>query len=205
VALGVGALCVLLAGAAWATERGPRDYGPLEPAASSPALASTPSVPPPAPPGDDTTLPGEPTGLRIGALGVSAPIDAVDQADGVLEVPPDPRHVGWWVGSALAGSTTGSVVLDGHVDSAAGGPGALFRLRDLAPGDLVEVDTVARRVPYVVVGRRVLPKSGPLPAELFSPTGPARLVLVTCGGPFDARTRSYEDNVAVIAAPRASR
>lgn len=120
----------------------------------------------------------------------------------MLTVPDDPGHVGWWVGSVLAGSTEGSVVLDGHVDSAVSGPGALFRLQNLAAGDLVEVDTATRHIFYTVIGRRVLPKSSPLTNDLFSATGPGRLVVITCGGPFDRRTRSYQDNVAIVAAPR---
>ena len=39
-----------------------------------------------------------------------------------------------------------------------------------------------------------------LPAALFSTTAPARLVLVTCGGPFNAAARSYQDNIVVFAA-----
>jgi len=39
-----------------------------------------------------------------------------------------------------------------------------------------------------------------LPAAVFSTTGPARLVLITCGGPFNAAARSYQDNIVVFAA-----
>jgi hypothetical protein len=38
-----------------------------------------------------------------------------------------------------------------------------------------------------------------LPLSLFSRNGPARLVLVTCGGPFDRSTGHYPLNVVVTA------
>ena len=40
-----------------------------------------------------------------------------------------------------------------------------------------------------------------LPASIYTRTGAARLVLVTCGGPFDARAGHYRDNVIVTATP----
>jgi hypothetical protein len=40
-----------------------------------------------------------------------------------------------------------------------------------------------------------------LPTSVFRRTGPARLVLVTCGGPFDAATGHYRDDVVVTAVP----
>jgi hypothetical protein len=40
-----------------------------------------------------------------------------------------------------------------------------------------------------------------LPPEVFAVGGPPRLVLITCGGAFDRRTRNYADNVVVVAEP----
>jgi hypothetical protein len=44
-------------------------------------------------------------------------------------------------------------------------------------------------------------KADGLPPELFSAGGAPRLVLITCGGPFDPTTGSYLDNIVVFAAP----
>ncbi len=157
--------------------------------------ASRPATPSPVPP-------GVPALLRIPALQIRATVVPVDVNDGILDVPADPARVGWWSASALAGSPTGSVVLDGHVDSAATGPGALFHLTDLRAGDRLVITTPAgTRHSYVVTGRRIYPKTGGLPADLFAPDGPPRLVLITCGGPFDRDTGSYLDNVVAFAAP----
>ena len=40
-----------------------------------------------------------------------------------------------------------------------------------------------------------------LPASIFARSGRERLVLVTCGGPFDSRTHHYSDNIVVYAVP----
>jgi hypothetical protein len=40
-----------------------------------------------------------------------------------------------------------------------------------------------------------------LPTSVYSRSGRARLVLVTCGGPFDAVAGHYRDNIVVTALP----
>jgi sortase (surface protein transpeptidase) len=93
-------------------------------------------------------------------------------------------------------------VIDGHIDSAATGPGAFFQLADLRIGDLLIVTTTTGdRRTYPVTGRRTYHKADGLPPDLFATTGPPRLVLITCGGSFDRSTGSYSDNIVVFAAP----
>ncbi len=41
-----------------------------------------------------------------------------------------------------------------------------------------------------------------LPESIYSRTGRRRLVLVTCGGPFNAANGHYRDNLIVTAFPR---
>jgi len=147
---------------------------------------------------------GPPVRLDVPTLGVRAHVQDVVTTDGVLGVPDNPAEVGWWTGSAPAGSSAGSTVIDGHVDSALTGPGALFHLTDLAAGDPISVTTATGLVVrYRVTGRRVFDKHQGLPADLFVTTGPPRLVLITCGGPFDSTARSYQDNIVIFGTPTA--
>lgn len=140
--------------------------------------------------------------LAIPALKVQASVVPVTTSSGILGVPADPAQVGWWTGSARPGASSGSVVLDGHIDSAQAGPGALFRLADLHAADLITVTTATgARWPYTVTARRAYGKIHGLPPELFATAGAPRLVLITCGGPFDTATGSYLDNVVVFAVP----
>ena len=144
---------------------------------------------------------GDPVRLAIPALHVVARVQPVTSAGSVLPVPADPHLVGWWTSSARPGAPDGTVVMDGHVDSAREGPGALFRLTELHVGDSLVVTTTSQDVPYRVIGRRVYTKATGLPRDLFEASPSPRLVLISCGGPFDQQARSYEDNVVVYAVP----
>ena len=54
---------------------------------------------------------------------------------------------------------------------------------------------------YRIVAVRTYPKSSGLPAAAFRTAGPAQLVLITCGGPFDSSTGNYRDNIVAYAQP----
>jgi heterodisulfide reductase subunit A-like polyferredoxin len=90
-------------------------------------------------------------------------------------------------------------VIDGHVDSAEFGAGALYRLADLTIGDTIRAG--GGIVTYQVNERRTYDKATGLPAAIFGTDGAPRLVLITCVGAFDETTLSYESNVAVFASP----
>jgi hypothetical protein len=78
----------------------------------------------------------------------------------------------------------------------------LSRLRSVEPGQRIAVtDATGRVTRWQVATRQLVAKQQlPLP-ELFTRAGTPRLVLVTCGGPFDERLRSYRDNLVVVAVP----
>jgi hypothetical protein len=193
------------------------DPPPRTTAAPAPASSSTTRATSSSEPGTEAdrakpitqtvaVAPSEVTGagqLRLPTLQVSAPVTEVRvRSDGALEVPARPNQVGWWADGAAPGSGRGSVVIDGHVDSARYGRGAFFRLRDLDEGDPVEIiSATGERSTYAVTARRQFPKNELPWAEVFSQEGPERLVLVTCGGDFDRARRSYTDNVVVFAEP----
>lgn len=144
-----------------------------------------------------------PVQVRIPAVGIDAPLtpSVVDVANGVLGVPHDIRRPGWWRDGAAPGDRHGAVLVAGHVDSASKGAGAFFGLQTARRGARVELRTRDGRTRhYRVVSVRLMPKEE-LPAEVYSRRGRARLVLVTCGGPFDEARKHYRDNVVVTAVP----
>jgi hypothetical protein len=142
-------------------------------------------------------------GVRIEAAGVDAAVVpvGVEPGSGALAVPDDVDVAGWYRFGPAPGDP-GSAVITAHVDSASQGPGAFLPLRDVGLGSAVTVtfdDGSARR--FDIVGRRSYDKDALPLAELFTRDGDPVLTLVTCGGPFDATTRSYEENVVVFAVP----
>jgi hypothetical protein len=187
--------------------------------ATAPASVAPATTPPPAPSrsssaaapssslsGSSTPAPVGPVGflptsLTLAAFSVTAPVDPVFTAGGVLDPPDDVSRVGWWGGGQLAGAATGAVVVVGHVDGPEG-PGALYRLVHTRPGDRITVaGDNGRRQEYAVTSLQYHGKGSALPASLFAVDGPPHLVLISCGGPFDRSTDQYQDNVVVQAAP----
>gem|GEM_PF-496191 len=160
-----------------------------------------------------------PTGatLVVPALGVRAPIVATGGVNGSLMVPSDIHEVGWYDGinrgtaSQAASEAThtapwpgqpGVALLAGHVDWAGEGPGALYYLAELQVGDPIQVvGSNGTATTWRVSQPPVTISKSALPSTLFSNTGAPRLAVVTCGGPFDAATGHYLDNVVVWATP----
>jgi len=144
-----------------------------------------------------------PVRLRLARVGIDAPVGTagIDIPHGVLAVTPNIDRTAWWADGAAPGDPGGSVLIAGHKDSAAAGPGALFRLHDAHAGDRIEVDTANGQThAYRVVSVKTYPKKL-LPADIYSLHGRARLEIVTCGGPFDSSIGHYRDNVVLTAVP----
>lgn len=209
---------LLLCGGAWLVvdnlgadrfhAAGPLPTASIPGAPSASSAASTPTSEPSSPSsGRVVALPDlsfEPTRLTIASLQVSAPVVPVKvDAGGGLTIPDDPATIGWWSGGAAPGSPVGTVLAAGHVDSAQLGRGALFHLSQAPIGAIVTVSAEGHRQSYRVTARRRYLKTDLPWRTLFAQTATPRLVLVTCGGDFDSRTRHYTDNVVVLAVPTA--
>jgi sortase (surface protein transpeptidase) len=75
------------------------------------------------------------------------------------------------------------------------------KLKEMGEGDQITVvDGLGNPWRFEVTDSLQVTKAQ-LPAELFDTSGERRLALITCGGSFDAKLRSYEDNLIVWAEP----
>lgn len=205
--LGGGGACAIAVGVALVLQppelRVP-DAGTGEPVVRAAPLTVAPSAPSPGPVPRSTpsgVAVSPPVHLDVPAVDVSADVvPAGVLPDGALDVPPDPRVVGWWSSGAVPGAPAGTVVLAAHVDASGVGAGPMVRLVEAPLGTEVRVGTADGDVAtYAVAERRSYAKADGLPREVYRADGPHRLVLVTCGGVFDARTGHYSDNVVVVA------
>lgn len=174
----------------------------------APATAAGPTPPTPRAPGIGTPAPSvapssPPVHLQIDGQEIDAPVVPVGvDVAGDVAVPDDIRNLGWYRYGTTPGSTAGSIVVVGHVDSATQGEGAFFTLGAVKVDATITVTTADRgQWHYRVVGKQAYPKTSVPLAELFSTTGAPRLTLITCGGRFDKADRSYTDNVVVTAVP----
>ena len=135
-----------------------------------------------------------------GVRAVVRPVDTGPQGD--LELPDDPAVTGWWVSGALAGELYGSVVLAGHIDSRESGLGYFASLLDARPGDRIELSGGGLALTYVVRSNREVDKDVlSRQTDLADRGASGRLVLLTCTGTFDRRTRHYDRNLMVTALP----
>ncbi|MFC5143016.1 class F sortase [Actinomycetospora rhizophila] len=176
--------------------------GPGPPAIPPAAAGPAPGAADPTGPVRPASTPGAPVRVRAPAIGLDARVLAVGvQGDGQMEVPDRVADVGWYRFGPVPGAATGSAVLAGHVDDRVQGAGAFVDLGGLRPGDEVTVDAPGGGVVHRVREVRTYAKEELPVADLFRETGPSRLVLVTCDGPFDTDTRRHRDNLVVVADP----
>ena len=168
-------------------------------AVDGPSVTETPSAVPSTP----SERLARPVRVRIPAIGVDArlrPIGLHD--DGSMEVP-DFGMAGWYRLGPRPGEP-GPAVVVAHVDSYEG-PDVFFRLRELSPGDEIEVRHKDGTWSRFVVQSTEQQLKEKLPVDrIWNRTRDPVLRLVTCGGEFDEVERHYRSNVIVYAGPAAT-
>lgn len=143
-----------------------------------------------------------PVRLTIPAIGVDSPVVPVGTDAGVLQVPPEPWVVGWWVDGVGPGAGDGTVVLDAHLDSRQHGTGPFVRAGELGPGDTAALRDERGGVHQYRVIDVVTHRRDALPYEqLFAQQGPERVALVTCGGAYRRDRGGWDSNVVVLLEP----
>lgn len=124
---------------------------------------------------------------------------------GVLLVPDDIGRAGWWDGSARIGDPFGSIVIAAHVDSFTQGIGKFAELLNMHQGDEVRLESADLRQTFRVASAHLEPKTSLAhDTRVFAQDGDERLVLLTCGGPYNPELGGYLDNMVVVANPEGS-
>ena len=143
-------------------------------------------------------LRGAPTRLKVKAIGVDTALETLKLGPGgELDPPRDFAKAGWYAAGTAPGDR-GPAVLAGHVDNQQG-PAVFYRLRELTAGDRIQVVRGGRTVSFTVTSTAWYPKNAFPTAQVYGPTPDRQLRLITCGGVFDHRLRSYKDNFVVYA------
>lgn len=120
--------------------------------------------------------------------------------DGRLQMPASAADVGWWAAGAAPGSSGGTVLLAGHVDTAHG-RGVFAALSGVRVGARVAVTAGGGDVHwYRIVARRTYRQEA-LPADLFHGAVKPRLALVTCTGSYNHATHRYSSNLVLYGVP----
>jgi sortase (surface protein transpeptidase) len=140
-----------------------------------------------------------PLRIEIPVLGVSAPVMRLGlNGDGTVQVPPLADHnlAGWYDGSITPGQRGSSIIL-GHVDSNTG-ISVFFYIKNLRPGNEIKIARAdGSTATFAVDGVQKIVKSAFPTHAIYGNVSYPSLRLITCGGPFDAATGQYLDNIAV--------
>lgn len=145
-----------------------------------------------------------PERLAISALTVDMPVEPVGVQDtGEMEIPERPSIAGWYRFGKAPADAEGTTVIAAHVDDREYGVGPLAKLREAEPGDEIAVtDADGTVTTYVTESVTYIPRAELPVDDLFTREGPRSLAVITCGGDFDEQTRTYSDNVVLIARVR---
>ncbi len=138
--------------------------------------------------------------LAIPKFEVDAPVVIRGvNASGIMETPDGPEQVAWYDFTARPGFGS-NAVFSGHVDYINYGPAVFWHLKDLAPGDIVEVRLEDGTVyQYAVASREQVYAATADTGKIVGPTPGDIITLITCGGTFDSGTDQYDQRVIVTA------
>ena len=144
-----------------------------------------------------------PKRVEIPSIGIEAPVvrRGLDKG-GAIDPPPYamPQTVGWY-GSGTEPGTEGAALFVGHVDTETK-PAVFYGLSAARPGEKVRVTradgTIAE---FTIDDVQVFTRERFDAQKAYGPRkdGRAELRLITCGGTYDHKSRSYTANVVVSA------
>ena len=142
-----------------------------------------------------------PMTIEIPAIKVDAPVTRLDlNANGTIQVPPLSDHnlAGWYDRSVMPGAKGTSVIL-GHVDDYAG-PSVFYNIKNLRKGEAIYVNRAdGVTAEFAVDGVQKAAKTNFPTSDVYGNVPYPALRLVTCGGPFDAKSGQYLDSIVVYA------
>jgi hypothetical protein len=140
-----------------------------------------------------------PVRVQVPSIGVDSTLmDLGLLADGSLQVPPAAFPAGWYTGAPTPGQL-GPAIIVGHIDWA-GVDGVFYRLHSLLPGAEIDVTRAdGSTAAFRVLSVHEYAKDA-FPTKLvYGNTAYSALRLITCGGAFNAKAHSYEDDIVAYA------
>lgn len=143
----------------------------------------------------------EPRYIFIPKISVKAMVKPTWQTkDGAIGTPTNIYDTSWYVHSAKPGQP-GATFIDGHVSSSTS-PGVFYKLKDLRPGDKIQVEKGdGAMVTYRVVKKVFYEYDSVNMKQALAPVNPnkAGLTLMTCAGDVIPHTTTFSQRVAVFA------
>lgn len=125
-------------------------------------------------------------------------VKGVDNA-GVMIAPDNAYDVAWYDFSAQPGFG-GNAVFAAHVDYINVGPAVFWNLKDLEPGDVIEIQqSDGTSIRYAVNFKQQYESATAPVNEIVGPTPKESVTLITCSGTFSSVTHQYDQRLVVRA------
>ncbi len=119
--------------------------------------------------------------------------------DGSMDVPVDPKIVGWYKNGPLSGQV-GNIVLAGHYDWYNGVKGVFYKLNNVKIGDKITISNDNLALDYIVYETVYVPNDEINAVSVaFRNSTKQELTLITCGGVWDNVSKSYDKRFLVKA------
>ena len=195
--------CLLAAMGCFAMAWRPTGHPQLAPYAAPTALAGQPDTSTstrhrPAFRASKAVQTSPPVRVSIPAIGLSAAVVPVGLDSAGHMAMPHPTVAGWYR-AGTAPRVHRPAVIAGHVDSYRG-PAVFYRLSGARLGEKVQVKRADGSTSTYTIGKITRVSKTDFPSRtVFAPTKQATIRLITCGGPFNTHTRSYDDSLIVWA------
>jgi sortase (surface protein transpeptidase) len=171
------------------------------PPAGSPSSSTTPAVFPlesqlePVPATSAAAI----SRIRALSIGLDAPVIVLGAIGGAMETPSRPDVVAWYNFSGRPGFA-GNAIFSGHVDFVNWGPAVFWRLKDLEPGNLLEIELEDGVSFTYLVKDLTRFDSREIPVwEIVKPTEDPVVTLITCAGTFSHEKGAYDHFLIVRA------
>lgn len=144
--------------------------------------------------------------IVIPKIGVDAPFSfKVIGSDGRMPPPDGPEDVAYydfcaWPGLGGVPGLGGNAIFSGHVDYHDYGTAVLWDMRDLAPGDIIEIHMNDGSVfQYAVQWNKAVAPEAVNWNTVTVTTAQESLTIITCTGTFDSSVRQYDKRLVLWA------
>lgn len=144
--------------------------------------------------------PGLPVRLKIPKIKVDAAVEYVGVTPrGAMDIPKLPSNVAWFNLGARPGEI-GNAVIAGHVNWYNGAKSAFANLNKLKPGDKIIVkDDRGVEISFIVRKVRIFGLKDDTSEVFISNDDKSHLVLITCIGVWNKKTKQYSQRLVVFA------
>jgi sortase (surface protein transpeptidase) len=173
---------------------------PSRPVANSPALVSSTQNQQKIAQLPKVMSRSEPTNLRIPTISLDTSLVPIGlQADKTIQPLTRFDVAAWYNGGPTPGEL-GPAVIVGHVDSWKG-IAVFFRLRELKPGDAIQIDRAdGSTANFKVTDIKKFVRDDFPTQGVYGNINYAGIRLITCGGTFNTQTHEYDQNTVVYGA-----